>query len=120
MVDRDVGSPLLEILDRVAALTHHLADEPVGGPRRLRGRVDEPRLHQAPLPKVAVAGPRVEPHDLELLAAQPPVLELSLRGLAAAGRGAGAPAATAPRARAPQRGRRGRASRCSWPLLSVP
>jgi hypothetical protein len=79
MVDGHVRGPPLEVLvDRVAALGHHLGDETVGiahGGLRL---VDELPLHALPALGVAVARAGIELTDLELLATVTALGELGL------------------------------------------
>lgn len=48
MVNRNVGSPLLEITQRVATGAHHLANEGVSLADSCHGFVDEPRLNAPP------------------------------------------------------------------------
>src|SRR5262245_32097269 len=90
VVHGHVRRPLPEVLHGVAALAHDRVDEPVGGARRLRRRVDELCLDQAPPLEVAVTRGRVQCHDLQLLASCPAVPELVPGVLAAAGGADGA------------------------------
>jgi hypothetical protein len=53
MVDRDVGRPLLEIIHRVSAVTHHDEHQTIGFQQRRRRLIDESRLGA---PASAVSG----------------------------------------------------------------
>jgi hypothetical protein len=55
MVDRDVGGPLLEVLDRVAPIAHDPGHELVGLAGGAGGIIHEPALCR--LPGLLVAGP---------------------------------------------------------------
>jgi len=44
MVDRDVGRPLLEIIHRVSAVTHHDEHQTIGFQQRRRRLIDGSRL----------------------------------------------------------------------------
>ena len=48
VVHRDVGCPLLEVVDWVSPLAHHLGDEPIGISHCSRWIVDERRLYLLP------------------------------------------------------------------------
>jgi hypothetical protein len=57
MVDRDIGSALLEFVHGIAANHQEIRDEPVGGGGRRSGFVDKPRLGRVPcLGKSCVIG----------------------------------------------------------------
>src|SRR4029453_4948364 len=68
VVDRDVGGPLLEVVDRVAAVAHDRGDQPVGLAGGLGRLVDELGLGVAPGLEVAGAGLGLERDDVEALA----------------------------------------------------
>lgn len=48
VVDRDVGRLLVEIVDRITALAHHLGNQPVRVAQCARRIVDECCLHRLP------------------------------------------------------------------------
>lgn len=48
VVDRDVGGLAVEVVHRVATLTHHLRDEQIGFPHRARRMIDERGLDGPP------------------------------------------------------------------------
>src|SRR5205085_8480121 len=78
MVDRDVRRPLLEVLDRIAALAHHLLDQRVGLADRAARVVDEAGLRDLPRLDVALPRARDERPDVELRAALLPLGQLGL------------------------------------------
>ena len=83
VVDRDVGGPPLEVVDGIAAVTHHLHDQDVGLGHALGRCIDEPLLNTLPRLHVLGPSPVVEGDDVELLAAPFPLAQLLLRFLAA-------------------------------------
>jgi hypothetical protein len=68
MIDRDVGSPLLEVVHLVAAVFHDGLDEHVRLSRSFLRIVHEPCLHALPLGDVALARSRRKRCDLERIA----------------------------------------------------
>ena len=85
MVDRDERRAVVEVLDRVAAVAHHVLDEAIGIVDR-RGRiVDELGLRSLPGVHVARAGQRRERPQLELVVAVLALAQIGLGGLAVAG-----------------------------------
>src|SRR4051812_46176057 len=52
MIDRDVGRPLVEVVDRIAAFTHDVGQKPVRVVQRGRGTVDESGLHLSPAMRI--------------------------------------------------------------------
>ena len=68
MVDRDERRLLVEAVDRVAALAHHLVEERLGLAERVLRRVDEAGLGVVPLVGVLLARCGAERADVELVA----------------------------------------------------
>jgi hypothetical protein len=68
VVDRDVGSSLLEVVDRVAPVAHDLGHQAVGLAGGCGRVVHEPALGGPPCLEVAVPGGGLEGNDVELLA----------------------------------------------------
>src|SRR4029450_12012697 len=85
VVDRDVGGPLLEVVDRGAAVAHARGDQPVGRAGGLGRLVDELGLGVAPGLEVAGAGLGLERDDVEALATLGPVGRVGLGGAGGAG-----------------------------------
>lgn len=56
MVDRDEVGLRLEVVERIAAITHHLGDEFVGVHHCNQGSIDEARLELGPLLPVPIPG----------------------------------------------------------------
>src|SRR5438874_6463015 len=79
MIDGDIGYPLIEVLDRIAAILHDGSHETVGFFERAVGIIDESSLHNAPALGVALARLGRKRPYLEL---RPPLLaspQLALR-----------------------------------------
>ena len=73
MLNRDVRRTSIEVvLDRIAALLHHLADERVGLADRCLGLIDERALRPAPALGVTLARLRLDLTDLGLLVSLAP------------------------------------------------
>ncbi len=68
VVDRDIGSPLVEVVDRVAAFPHHPRHKALSASDGIRRGVDEVGLHLLPCRGVLVACLRRQLDDVELLA----------------------------------------------------
>jgi hypothetical protein len=69
VVDRDVGGPLVEVVDWVAPVAHHPGDQFVGLPGGASGVIDELALGCPPRLQVAGAGGGLQRDDVELSAA---------------------------------------------------
>jgi hypothetical protein len=67
MVDRDVSGPSLEVVHRVAAVTHHGTDQVIRARDGAGWVVDERLLHLHPRLEVAFARARRERADLQPL-----------------------------------------------------
>lgn len=90
MIDRDVGGPLLEVVDRAAALAHDLRHEFVRVNDCARGVVDERGLHGLPLTGVPLQCGVCQRNDFELVALSLALCELSFGRPLLTGRGHGA------------------------------
>ena len=67
VVDRDVRGPLVEIVDGVTPLAHHLSHQTVGDADRCRGVVHEPGLHLLPAGGELRVRRRRERNDVEFV-----------------------------------------------------
>ena len=65
MIDRDVGRALLEVVDGIPPVAHHLMHEAVGPADGVVRAVDEAGLDAVPLGRVVVARVAVERPDVE-------------------------------------------------------
>ena len=84
MVDGDVGRALVEVLDRIAALAHHVDDEAVCRPDCSARGLDEPRLDLLPRGPVGRLSLLVERAGLEPRTSLDARLELGLGAAAVA------------------------------------
>ena len=78
VVDRDERRLLVEAVDRVAPLAHHLVEQRLGVAERVLGRVDEAGLRVVPLVGVLLARRGAERADVELVAGLGPIGQLVL------------------------------------------
>ena len=80
VVDRDIGGPLVEVIDRIAPVTHHLGHQRVGLPGGRCRIVHEPALGGPPCLEVAVPNGGLEDDDVELPAPLLAGRQISFRG----------------------------------------
>src|SRR5580693_4752489 len=85
VVDRDVSRPLIEIVDGIAPLTHHLGHQTIGYSDSGCGVIDEPGLHLVPAVIEIRESRRRQRNDVEFVSLAFPGGEFLLGRLLASG-----------------------------------
>src|SRR6185312_7893128 len=85
VLDGDVGRPLLEVVDRIATISHDALHQVVGLRHRARRIVDEARLRRLPLLDIALARIVRQRSKLELVVTPLTLCELAFGLPATAG-----------------------------------